>query len=346
MDSLSPVYNRVAGDPKDEGCGKVQQAVGTTRPGAAAVPAKTKQNQGYWKRFGVFYLMMAPALIVLLINNYLPMLGSIIAFKNVNYSVGVLKSPWVGLQNFEYLFNTTDAWKITRNTLAYNAVFIVLNLIVGVAFALMFNAMRSRKLAKFHQTAMFLPYFLSWVVITYLVYGFLNPEIGLLNKTILPAFGVQHPIDWYTEPFYWMFILPIVNTWKGIGYYAVIYLAAIIGIDQEYYEAATIDGASRWRQVWSITLPLIRPVIIVLTLLQIGRIFYADFGLFFQVTRDAGALYDTTLVIDTYVYKGFLVTGDIGMSSAAGMYQAVVGFILVLVSNLIIRRISKDDALF
>ncbi|WP_123043911.1 ABC transporter permease [Cohnella candidum] len=323
----------------------MEQAV-PTNPAAAAVRKTAKQNQGYWQRFGVFYLMMAPALLVLLLNNYLPMLGSVIAFKNVNYSLGVLKSPWVGFQNFEYLFSTTDAWQITRNTLVYNVIFIILNLFVGVAFALMFNSLRSRRLSKLFQTAMFLPYFLSWVVITYLVFGFLNPEIGLMNKTILPWFGVKEPIDWYTEPSYWMYILPVVNTWKGIGYYAVIYLAAIIGIDQEYYEAATIDGASKWRQVWAITIPLIRPVIIVLMLLQIGRIFYADFGLFFQVTRDAGSLYDTTLVIDTYVYKGFIVTGDIGMSSAAGMYQAVVGFVLVLISNLVIRRISKDDALF
>nr|WP_276356707.1 ABC transporter permease subunit [Cohnella sp. YIM B05605] len=290
--------------------------------------------------------MMAPALIILLLNNYLPMIGSVIAFKNVNYQVGIWKSPWVGFQNFDYLFNASDAWKITRNTILYNAAFIFLNMVVGVAFALMFNAMRSRKAAKFHQTMMFLPYFLSWVIITYLVYGFLNPEIGMLNKTILPWFGAERTIDWYTEPKWWTVILPIVNTWKGIGYYAVFYLAAIIGIDQEYYEAATLDGASKWRQIWTITVPLIRPVIIVLTLLQIGRIFYADFGLFYQVTRNAGSLYDTTLVIDTYVYQGFIVTGDVGMSSAAGLYQAVIGFVLVLCSNLVIRRISKEDALF
>ncbi len=307
---------------------------------------RQKQNVGYWRKYGVFYLMMAPALIVLLVNNYLPMIGSIIAFKNVNYQTGVFNSPWVGWDNFSYLFSTTDAWNITRNTIIYNVVFITLNLIIGVSLALMFNSMRSRRLAKFHQTMMFLPYFLSWVIITYLVYGFLNPEIGLLNKTILPWFGSDKLIDWYTDPKYWPFILPIVNTWKGIGYYAVFYLAAIIGIDKEYYEAATIDGASKWRQIWSITVPLIRPVIIVLTMLQIGRIFYSDFGLFYQVTRNAGSLYDTTLVIDTYVYQGLVVTGDFGMSSAAGLYQAVVGFVLVFVSNLIIRRISREDALF
>ncbi|WP_254450515.1 ABC transporter permease [Cohnella herbarum] len=311
---------------------------------------RTKQNQGYWRRFGTFYIMMAPALIVLLMNNYLPMIGSAIAFKQIVYSSNsfiqsFLDSEWVGWENFNYLFSTTDSATITRNTLMYNAVFIILNLVIGVTLALLFNAMRSRRLAKFHQTTMFLPYFLSMVVVSYLVYSFLNPEIGIINKFVLPWFGGE-PVDWYAESKWWPFILPIINTWKGIGYYAVIFLAAIIGIDNEYYEAATIDGASKWRQIWSITIPLIRPVIIILTFLQIGRIFYSDFGLFFQVTRNSGILYDTTLVIDTYVYNSFIVSGDIGMSSAAGLYQAVVGFVLVLASNLVIRRISKDDALF
>lgn len=322
----------------------MEQPVKTAR---LALPAAgDKQNVGYWRKYGAFYLMMTPALIFLLINNYLPMIGSVLAFKNVNYQSGVFNSPWVGWKNFEFLFSTSDAWNITKNTIIYNVVFIVLNLIFGVALALLFNSMRNPRLAKFHQTMMFLPYFLSWVIVTYLVYGFLNPEIGLLNKVILPWFGIDNAIDWYSDPKYWPFILPIVNTWKGIGYYAVFYLAAIIGIDKEYYEAATIDGASKWNQIRTITLPLLRPIVIVLTLLQVGRIFYSDFGLFYQVTRNAGALYDTTLVIDTYVYQGLIVTGDFGMSSAAGLYQAVVGFVVVFVSNLIIRKISKEDALF
>jgi len=323
----------------------------TAQVAAKTAPkARAKQNQGYWRKYGTFYIMMTPALIVLIINNYLPMLGTAIAFKQIVYTSqsfiqSFLDSEWVGWANFEYLFSTTDAAIITRNTLMYNAVFIVLNIVIGIVFALLFNAMRSRRLAKFHQTTMFLPYFLSMVIISYLVYAFLNPDIGIVNRLVLPMFGLDS-IDWYTESKWWPYILPLVNTWKGIGYYAVIFLAAIIGIDNEYYEAATIDGASKWRQVWSITLPLIRPVIIILTLLQVGRIFYSDFGLFFQVTRNSGILYDTTLVIDTYVYNSFIFSGDIGMSSSAGLYQAVVGFTLVLVTNLVIRRISKDDALF
>jgi len=320
---------------------------------AEAIPRKGKAktlNQGYWQRYWVFYAMMAPGLLVMLVNNYIPMIGTAIAFKNIrlasrSFVTDFLNSPWVGWDNFHYLFTTSDAWLITRNTVSYNAVFIILNLVVGVAFALMFHNMRSRIAAKFHQTLMFLPYFLSMVIVAYLVFGFLNADIGIMNRIVLPWFGAE-PKLWYQETTWWPLILPLVNTWKSIGYYAIFYLAAIIGIDQEYYEAAHIDGATKWRQVWAITIPLIRPIIIILTLLQIGRIFYADFGLFFQVTQNSGALYDATLIIDTYVYQGFLVTGNIGMSAAAGIYQAVVGFILVFASNLIVRRISKDDALF
>ncbi|MBO9604875.1 MAG: sugar ABC transporter permease [Paenibacillaceae bacterium] len=289
--------------------------------------------------------MLLPAAAIVLINNYLPMAGVLIAFKNVNYAVGMLHSPWIGFDNFKYLFSTEKAWIITRNTLAYNAVFIVLNLVVAVGFAIMFNEMRSKLLSKFHQSAMFLPFFLSMVVVGCLVYAFLGPEHGYFNTKLFPALGWK-PVEWYSDPKYWPVLLPIVNVWKNIGYYTVIYMAAIIGIDNEYYEAALIDGASKFRQIARITIPLIMPVIVVMTLLQIGRIFYADFGLFFQVTRNAGAIYPTTQVIDTYVYQTFLAMGDIGMSSAAGLYQAIVGFVLVLGSNLLVRRVSKDNALF
>ncbi|UJF32438.1 ABC transporter permease [Paenibacillus hexagrammi] len=297
------------------------------------------------RKYWIFYVMMAPAAIILLINNYIPMLGVLIAFKNVNYTKGIIASPWVGFANFKYLFSSEAAWVITRNTISYNVVFIILNLIIPVAFAIMFNEMRSKLLSKFHQSTMFLPFFLSMVCVAYLVYAFLGSEHGFVNTVLFPMLGIN-PIDWYTEPKYWTVILPIVNTWKNIGYYTVIYMAAIIGIDGEYYEAALIDGASKWQQVKNITLPLIMPVIITMTLLQVGRIFYADFGLFFQVTKNAGALFPTTQVIDTYVYQTFLTMGDIGMSSAAGLYQAVVGFILVLLSNLLVRKVSKDNALF
>jgi putative aldouronate transport system permease protein len=297
------------------------------------------------RKYRVFYVMLLPGIILLLINNYLPMLGVLIAFKNINYADGFLASPWSGFNNFKFLFSTEVAWTITRNTLIYNTIFILANLIIGISMAILFNEMRSKVLAKFHQSTMFLPYLLSWVVIGYLVFAFLGPERGLLNTSVFPVLGWD-PVDWYSQPEFWPYILPIVNTWKNVGYFAVIYLAAMLGIDPEYYEAALIDGATKREQILNITLPLIRPVIIVMTLLQIGRIFYADFGLFFQVTQNAGAIYPTTQVIDTYVYQTFLVMGDIGMSSAAGLYQALVGFILVLLTNLVIRKISKEDALF
>ncbi|MEO3945465.1 ABC transporter permease subunit [Gorillibacterium sp. CAU 1737] len=305
------------------------------------VPRVFQVMRKYW----VFYCMMLPALIIVIFNNYIPMLGVVIAFKNVDYSKGILGSDWSGFENFKYLFSTEKAWIITRNTLAYNGVFILLFLVIGIAFAIMFSEMKNRFLSKMHQSIMFLPYFLSWVVVAYLVFGFLSHENGFINMTVLPKLGLE-PIEWYTQSKYWPFILPFVKVWKEIGYSTVIYLAAIIGIDHEYYEAALIDGANKWQQIRKITIPLIAPVIIVMTLLQIGKIFNADFGLFFQVTRNAGALYSSTQVIDTYVYQTFLQMGDIGMSSAAGMVQSVVGFCLIFIANLIVRRVSKDDALF
>ncbi|MCF2938701.1 ABC transporter permease subunit [Paenibacillus alkaliterrae] len=293
----------------------------------------------------MFYIMMLPGMLLLLLNNYIPMFGILIAFKNINYTDGILGSPWVGLNNFEYLFKTSDAWIITRNTLLYNSFFIVLNLLFPLAFAIMLNEMKNRFLAKFHQTVMFLPYFLSMVVISYLVFGFLSDEHGYMNSTVLPALGME-PLQWYFTKEVWPYILPIVNTWKGMGYFMVIYMAAIIGIDDEYYEAATIDGASKWQQMISITIPLIMPVITIMTLLQIGRIFNADFGLFFQVPRESGVLFPVTNVIDTYVYRTFLTVGDIGLSSAAGLLQSVVGFSLVFFSNWIVRRLNRENALF
>jgi putative aldouronate transport system permease protein len=297
------------------------------------------------KKYKVFYFMMLPGILILLFNNYLPMIGVLIAFKNINYTDGYIHSPWSGFNNFKFLFDTNVAWELIRNTLLYNTVFILMNLVMGVGLAILFSEMRNKRAAKLHQSAMFLPYLLSWVVIGYLVFAFLGMEHGLLNTWLFPKLG-WNPVEWYTDKSYWPIILPIVNTWRNVGYFAVIYLASMLGIDPEYYEAAVIDGATKRHQIQMITIPLVRPVIIIMTMLQIGRIFYADFGLFFQVTQNAGALYPVTQVIDTYVYQTFMVMGDIGMSSAAGLFQAVIGFLLVLLTNLIIRRISKEDALF
>ena len=320
------------------------KTVAPTMPQAIPKTRKFSLTANF-RKYWIFYLMMLPGILLLVFNNYLPMFGIIIAFKTVNYTDGILGSPWSGLSNFSYLFKTSDAWIITRNTLAYNSLFIVLNLVIPLAFALMLNEMKSRFMSKLHQSVMFLPYFLSMVVISYLVFGFLSDEHGFMNGSLLPALDIE-PIRWYFTKEVWPYILPLVNTWRGMGYYTVMYMAAIISIDDEYYEAATIDGASKWQQMTSITIPLITPVLTIITLLQIGRIFNADFGLFFQVPRESGVLFPVTNVIDTYVYRTFLTVGDIGLSSAAGLLQSLVGFILIFFSNWIVRRFNRDNALF
>lgn len=296
------------------------------------------------KRFLPLYAMALPGILYLLINNYLPMLGVFIAFKNVNYSIGIFKSPWVGFGNFKYLFATRDAFVITRNTLLYNIGFIIINTIAAIAVAILLNEIKSKAFSRIHQTVILLPYMVSMVIVGYLVYAGLSPDTGFVNKSILPVLGIQD-ISWYSEPRYWPIILLIVNLWKSVGFYCVIYLATIVGISKDYYESANLDGATKWQQITKITLPSIKPVVILMVLLSIGRIFYSDFGLFYQVPMNSGALFETTNVIDTYVYRALLKIGDIGMSSAAGLYQSLVGFVLVMLSNLIIRKISPQNAI-
>ena len=291
------------------------------------------------------FLMALPGILLLFAFNYMPMFGLIIAFKNMNFTKGFFRSDWYGLKNFQFFINTPYAYTITRNTILYNLVFIGLGNIFAVACAIALHELRNRRTAKVYQSILFLPYFLSWVVVSYLVFSFLSVDMGLINKQILPVFHVP-PIEWYGNTRYWPFILTFANLWKYTGYNSVIYLATIVGILPEYFEAATIDGASKLQQIRKITIPLISPVIIILVLLGIGRVFFADFGLFYQVPKNTGALFDVTNVIDTYVYRTLINSGDLGMSSAAGLYQAVVGFILVLASNLIVRRIDPSKALF
>lgn len=294
-------------------------------------------------------LMVLPGALWFLLFSYLPMAGTIISFKQYRYSkdgffASIMNSKWVGLDNFKFLFSTSDAYIITRNTVLYNAAFIILGLILAVALAIILVELTNRRLSKFFQTAMFMPYFLSWVIVGYFVFSFLSFDKGLMNKT-LEWMGMER-INWYSEPSKWPFILVLVNLWKGVGYSSVVYLAAIMGIDRSLYEAAMIDGAGKWKQITNITIPLLAPVISIMTLLAVGKIFYADFGLFYQVPRDSGLLYSMTNVIDTYVFRGLKVNGEIGMSTAAGLYQSFVGFLLVMLSNYIVRRKNKDNALF
>lgn len=288
--------------------------------------------------------MLVPALVVLIVNSYMPMFGVFIAFKNINYIDGLWGSPWVGFKNFEFLFNSGSAWRITRNTVLYSLAFMVFNTVVSVAIAVAINELRGR-LAKTYQTFLIMPYFLSMIVVGYLVYGFLNPDKGFVNASILERFGID-PIYWYSEKAYWPYILIFVNAWKNVGIGAVIYIAAIAGIDNEYYEAALIDGASKWKQVIHITLPLIQPIIIILTILSMGSVFNSDFGLFYQVPLDSGALYPVTDTVDTYVYRVLIELNDIGMSSAAALAQSVLGFVMVLLTNSAVRKINPEQALF
>lgn len=292
-----------------------------------------------------FYFMMLPALIYLFINNYMPMPGLVLAFKKYNVRDGIYRSPWVGLKNFEYLFTTKDAWIITRNTIAYNLVFIVLGTVCAIGVAVILNDIVSKRRKKAYQTIILLPYMISIVVVAYLVNGFLASDTGFVNNYILEPLGLN-PVSFYSETKYWPFILVFINIWKGVGYSCILYLANIGGIDPGYYEAASLDGASRWQKFIHITLPCLKPTIITMTILAIGKMFYSDFGLFYQVPMQSGALFDVTQTIDTYVFYGLLNNGNMGMSAAAGFYQSIVGFILVLATNAIVNKVSKENAMF
>ena len=306
---------------------------------------KKGKKKNALKEYWPLYLMMFPALLYLLINNYIPMAGMVIAFKKLNFAKGIWASPWAGLKNFKFLFASRDAWVITRNTLLYNVAFILVNMVIGIAIAILITEVKNTKLKKLYQSAILLPFLMSMVILSYIVYALLSAENGLVNNSILPLFHID-PIQWYQKPKYWPAILIIANCWKGVGYGCLIYIASLIGIDPSFYEAARLDGASKWQEITKITLPSLVPTIITLLLLSIGRIFYSDFGLFYQVPMNSGVLFPTTNVIDTYVYRALIEQGNISMSSAAGVYQSLVGFCVVMLSNWIVRRVDKDQALF
>jgi len=312
---------------------------------SSVIPKKKKKKYNY-RKYSPLLIMMIPGFLYILINNYLPMFGIVIAFKEINFAKGILQSDWIGLANFKYLFQTSDAYIITRNTILYNVVFIIAGTVLSFITALMLIEIKNKFLLRTYQAIISMPHLISWVILSYLVYAFLSAENGLLNRTILPMLGIEGDISWYTEAKYWPVILTLVDFWKGVGYGSIVFFAALLGINEEYYEAARIDGASRWKQITGITLPLVVPVIIVMTLLKLGRIFYSDFGLFYQVTLNSGALFETTATIDTYVFNGLTGGGNMGMSAAAGFYQSIVGFILVITVNYLVRRKDKESALF
>lgn len=297
------------------------------------------------KKYLPLYIMMVPGLVYLIINNYMPMGGIVLAFKRYNFRDGIYKSPNVGFSNFKFLFQTADAWVITRNTLCYNLAFIILGTVTAIITAILLNEIRNARMKKLYQTTMLMPFLISIVIVSYLVYAFLNSETGFINHSVLEGMG-KPGIPWYTSAKYWPVILVIVYLWKSFGYNCILYYSNLVGIEKDYYEAAAIDGAGRWRQFIHVTLPGLKPTVIILTLMNISKIFYSDFGLFYQVPMNQGALLDVTNTIDTYVYRGLMNSSNLGMTAAAGLYQAFVGFILVVLANLIVRKIDRDSALF
>ncbi len=309
--------------------------------GLLAQKKKSRRRAEIRKTIPLF-LMMLPGLVYLFCNNYLPMFGILIAFKKVNFSIGILQSPWVGFQNFEFLFKTKDAWTMIRNTVCYNVVFISLGLVISVAIAILMAEISSRKIAKVIQPIICFPSMVSAVILSFLVYGFLSNTYGFINTTILK----DNPINWYASAQYWPFILTIVHFWQSSGQSSIIYMASIGGIDKGLYESARLDGANKMQQIWNITLPMLRPMIILMTLMSIGRIFNSDFGLFYQVPLGQGLLTSTTQTIDTYVYRALLELNNVGMSSAASVFQAIIGFLLVVISNAIVRKVDNENALF
>ena len=273
------------------------------------------------------------------------MFGIFLAFKKFSYKKGIFGSAWNGFENFRFLFQSKDAGIITRNTLLYNLAFIVLGTIMAILIAILLNALGDSIRTKFFQSALLLPNLMSWVVIAYMVYAFLNADSGFINNTILKSLGLPE-VAWYMEKKYWPFILTFVHLWKNAGYQSIIYLASIAGIDKGIYEAASLDGATKMQQIFKVTLPMLKPTVIIMTLMAVGRIFFSDFGLFYQVPMNSGAIYATTQTIDTYFYRGLMELNDVGMSAAAGLFQSVLGFIVVVTANAVVRKVDSDNALF
>ena len=315
------------------------------RTPARAIPARaSRSRKNLW-----LTTMVLPGAVWLLLIRYLPMYGILIAFKRYRsykpntFWNNIAKSEWVGLKNFEFL-KSPDTLVMLRNTLGYNILWILLGLVISVAFAVMMSELRCRFAAKAYQTLMFFPYFLSWVVASYFVLAFLDPTSGMI-PTLQKNMGYT-PTNFYHDTTYWPLILTLCNVWKQTGYSTVLYLAAITGLDVTLYEAAAVDGATKWQQIRHITLPGIRTMIIILLIMNVGRIFNSYFGLFYNVPQNSGSLYPVTQVVDTYVYRAYANTNNMGMSSAASLLQNVVGFICIVGANAVVRRLDSESALF
>lgn len=305
---------------------------------------KKKKRMKHAKDNLQLFTLALPTIIILCLFNYWPMFGIVLAFKDYKVPRGIFGSPWAGLKNFEFFLKSQDAWRVTRNTLLLNFMFIFAGIFFGVLFALIMFEVKKARHVKIYQTVSILPSFLSWVAVGYIVYAFLEPQKGIANQ-ILAVFGIDG-VSWYTEPAYWPVILLIVKTWQGVGLGSIIYYAALMGVDAELYEAAAIDGANKLQKTLHISIPQITPIIVIMAILGVGGIFRADFGLFYNVTRNVGALYPTTDVMDTYVFRALMSQGNIGMASAASMIQSVVCFVTLVTTNLIVKKISPENSLF
>ena len=317
-------------------------------------PTKAATNPGHkhrWTRDDLeLGLLGFPTFVWYALFSYLPMFGLMIAFKQYkifpkqSFLSNLLQSPWVGFDNFKFFIDNNTFGMLLRNTILYNLVFIVLNIVIPVALAMMINELYSKRRSKVYQTMMFFPHFLSWVVVSYFVYAFLSPDKGLANKIVMGLGGEK--ILWYSSPQYWPFILVFMNLWKGTGYNMVVYLASITGIDQSLYEAAMLDGASKWQQAKYITLPMMKTILVVLFIMNVGKIFYSDFGLFWQVTQGIpNSLHKVASTFDTFVYSALQGSTPIGRTAAASMFQSVCCCATILLANFIVSKVDPDSAI-
>ena len=314
------------------------------------VTAKARRHTRWTRDDLELGLLGLPTFAWYVLFSYLPMFGLIIAFKKYqifprqSFLANLMQSQWVGFDNFRFFLNNNTFSLLLRNTLLYNLVFIALGIVVPVALAMMINELYSRRKSKVYQTLMFFPHFLSWVVVSYFVYAFLNPDKGLLNSLILLIGGEK--VLWYSQPQYWPFILVFMNLWKGTGYNMVVYLASISGIDHSLYEAAMLDGASKWQQAKYITLPLLKTILIVMFILNVGKIFYSDFGLFWQVTQGVpNSLHRVASTFDTFIYSALRGSTPIGRTAAASMFQSVSCCVTILLANFIVSKVDPDSAI-
>jgi len=304
-------------------------------------------RNGFSREFAknkALFFMAAPAVLLIFIFQYVPMTGLVLAFKNFRYDLGVFGSAWDGLANFRFLFTSGTGWIITRNTVLYNLINLITSQGLAIIIAVCISEMFIVAYKKFCQSVIFLPYFISWVIVGSFVYNIFKFETGTMNH-ILKFFG-QQPVNVYSKPGIWPVIICIFNSWKWCGYNSVIYIAAISAIDPECYEAADIDGANIFQKVWYITFPSIRATVIIMFLLQIGRILRGDFEMFYQIVGNNGQLFNATDVIDVYVFRSLMTSANLGMTAAATLYQSVLCFIIIMIVNHVVKRIESDYALF